>query len=98
MYTFKQWIISFFLFSTGLSCIWNSITLVLFDDRRLNRLLLSSLLLIVGIILLCDGFIMIKVNVNQAENIKSSVLVILFFVGILSSVVIWDYKNASFNP
>ncbi|MFM6397854.1 MAG: hypothetical protein ACKPFF_14375 [Planktothrix sp.] len=37
---------------------------------------------------------MIKVNVNQAENIKSSVLVILFFVGILSSVVIWDYKNA----
>lgn len=68
--------------------------MMLFDDRRLNRLLLSSLLLIVGIILLCDGFIMIKVNVNQAENIKSSVLVILFFVGILSSVVIWDYKNA----
>ncbi len=68
--------------------------MMLFDDRRLNRLLLSSLLLIVGIILLCDGFIMIKVNVNQAENIKSSVLVILFFFGILSSVVIWDYKNA----
>jgi len=68
--------------------------MMLFDDSRLNRLLLSSLLLIVGIILLCDGFIMIKVNVNQAENIKSSVLVILFFVGILSSVVIWDYKNA----
>lgn len=67
--------------------------MMLFDDRRLNRLLLSSLLLIVGIILLCDGFIMIKVNVNQAENIKSSVLVILFFVGILSSVVIWDYKK-----
>jgi len=67
---------------------------MLFDDSRLNRLLLSSLLLIVGIILLCDGFIMIKVNVNQAENIRSSVLVILFFVGILSSVVIWDYKNA----
>jgi len=68
--------------------------MMLFDDSRLNRLLLSSLLLIVGIILLCDGFIMIKVNVNQAENIRSSVLVILFFVGILSSVVIWDYKNA----
>lgn len=89
--SFKEWVFLVLLFSTGCNCLWNSITLLLFDDRKLNKFFLSVLLFIIGVIFICDGLIIL--GSKEAENLKSAMLLILFFVGLLSSVIIWSYKH-----
>ncbi len=63
---------------------------MLFDDRKLNKTLLSSLLFISGIIFTCDGLIILGFNV--AENIKSMALTCLFFTELISTKLIGDYR------
>lgn len=92
---FKDWVFLILLLFTGGNCLWNSITLLLFDDRKLNKILLSALLFIIGVIFICDGLIILENH--DAENIKSMALVFLFFIGLLSSFIIWDYKNERSN-
>lgn len=89
MASFKQFVFSFLLIGVGLTSIWNG-CLMLFDDRKLNKTLLSSLLFISGVIFTCDGLIIL--GVDTAENIKSIALTSLFFTELISIKLIGDYR------
>lgn len=68
---------------------------MLYDDRKINKSLLSILLIVTGFILICDSLLIL--GFSEVENLKSIILVCLFFIGLISTKIIGDYKNERKN-
>lgn len=76
------------LLLTGSISIFNGILLI-FNDRKLNRFLTSSLLINSGIMLICDALRLM--GHERFEGFKTSTLVSQIFIGILSTFLVWGH-------
>lgn len=79
---------AFLLFFAGLISIVNGFSLI-FDNRKLNQYLSSSLLMNNGLMLIFDSFD--KIGYDKFENIKVSTLIIQVIISFLSLFLVWGY-------
>lgn len=79
---------AFLLLLTGMISIVNGVSLI-FDNRKLNRFLSSSLLINSGAMLIFDSLNLI--GYRRFDSLKISTLVVQVFIGILSIFFVWGY-------
>lgn len=79
---------SFLLLLTGSISVVNGIALI-FNDRKLNKFLTSSLLINSGLMLIFDALIMM--GYSKFNGFKTSTLVPQIFIGILSTFLVWGH-------
>lgn len=85
---FNQSGYAFLLFFAGLISVVNGFSLI-FDNRKLNRYLSSTLLINSGLMLICDG--LDRIGYTRFDNLKATTLVIQVFIGFLSLFFVWGY-------
>jgi len=79
---------SFLLLLTGSISVVNGIALI-FNDRKLNKFLTSSLLINSGLMLIFDALSMM--GYEKFNGFKTSTLVPQIFIGILSTFLVWGH-------
>jgi len=87
---FNQSGYAFLLFFAGLISIINGFSLI-FDNRKLNQYLSSTLLINNGLMLIFDGFY--RLGHYKFGYIKITTLVIQVFISFLSLLLIWSYHH-----
>lgn len=85
---FSKSMLAFLLFLVGVISSVNGI-LMFFDDRKLNKRLVSLFMLNLGAMLILDGFKLL--GVLKIDNLKTIILTVQFFLGLLSIFFTWDY-------